>query len=534
MIAIDLKRHWSWKLVLGENQWEPLFAWMLACFFNVVTPSLSAIRLFPDLISLLAVLASYWSVRPLGGRWLAFAFGWATAFNFWSFTFSRFCVREGLLFLWVLLAFGFLVRIWLRERSYSLVFLLALVLGSGFYVFTSWPLVVLVVGYLSIVKILGYPMPRERWFSLSVLVLVTGALAVPMGLERLSDGGAAHIRVLFQPSSALMQAGKYIISLFWYGFHTVPWGPDWGGFFNPILGSLVFLGFVETARRASKPLMVLMFSTFGLFLAPGALANGFSPYRISGSLPLVLLFLVLGLRELLASLPSHRTGAVFLLILAPSLFLDFHHYVDSYGQSPRSLHYLKAYEVLKAESEISGPLDVFSEFNIDYDDKTLNLACYPFDALQDPHLTRPPQMAALVVNKAYLPFLRERFPANRWFTLDPDKDPAPCPFLLILIPFASMDPGTLQEWKEADRVCRQVNTLIKNKDPGTPWSRYQDPFLQVKDRFKGDPFLTTVCWEKIAFLNSSRRTTGALCRLIKMAFKGVMLRPISISIWPSP
>lgn len=502
MIAMDLNRHWSWKMLLGENQWEPLFAWLLSLFFKAIPPSLLAIRIFPGLISLLVVLGAFWAVRSWDRPWFAFVLAWATAFNFWSFTYSRLCVREGLLLLWIFLALGFLIRIWLGKKcSYSNILFLSLVLGSGFYIFTSWPLVLLIALVVSVVKIARYGSIRDKTFSFLLLFLTTGILAFPMVMARLSNGGLAHILYEYRPSTVVIQGGRYVASLFWYGFHSAPWGPDWGGFFNPVLASLLLLGFVETAYGASLSLKVLMFSAFVLLLAPGALADGFSPYRITALLPLALLFLVLGFKKLLEGRPK-SVGAVLLLLWIPSMILDIHHYWDSYGKVSGSKEYANAYEILDALRQKTGPLYIFSEFNNDYDNKTLDIADYPFNAAEKPPLSisRPP-WTCVITNIQYAPYFIKTFPGLQFKVLKTDKTGPddPKPFGIFLIPTSQIPIPMLKNWRKADNIYREIDFKIKNIKPGERWAGFLDTDPGRSNRFPKDPFLTAVYWEKTGF-----------------------------------
>ena len=190
VIAMELQRHWSWKLLLGENQWEPLFSWLLVLFFKVLPPSILSFRLFTSLLSIATIAASYWAVRPLGSRRFAIFTIWALAFSFWPFSLSRICIMHGLFVLWEIIALGFLLRISKSEKydTQSFIFL-GLMLGSGFYIFTTWPLVVLIIGgYIALEIILNRSM-SEAWRPSIFLIFTTVFLALPMVMARLSGGG---------------------------------------------------------------------------------------------------------------------------------------------------------------------------------------------------------------------------------------------------------------------------------------------------------------------------------------------------------
>ena len=502
VMAMELQEKWSWNLLLGENQWEPLFTWLLALFFKVARPSLMACRLFPDLLSLVSIPVYYWAIRPFGARF-SFITAWVSAFNFWSFTYSRMCVREGLLIPWEFLALGFLIRIMLsKNHILQYIFGLGLVLGSGFYVFTSWPLVVLVFGGMAVGKILQIHPEKNRWFKTVLLFILTTTLALPMVLARFSGKGFLHTQNVYQTEYFLPQFFRYLASLFWYGFHSAPWGPDWGGFLNPILGSFLLVGFMEIAHKAHIFLVALISTCFFLFLLPGALTSSFSPYRISSLLPLAVLLMAFGLKQLLKESPPSFYWITFFFLWIPSFFLDTHQYLGTYSMACRSPTYLNAYRVLENQSRQGDPIYVFSEFNMDYDDKTLNVACYPFDALQNPSLSQSrPKILALLLKIDYEGYLKKRFPEIRYEVLPSTGDQKETAQLgLFLIPCEELGDATLETWIKADRVCREINFSIKNKDPGAPWLEFADRLLVSKETFKGDPLLETLFWEKVAFL----------------------------------
>ena len=503
MTALDLQRHWSWKLLLGPNQWEPLFAWMLSLFFRVVPPSLTALRLFPDLLSLFAVFCAYWAFRSIGNRWFAFACAWAMALNFWSFTYSRWCVREGLLLPWELMAFGLAVRVCRWDKPIFIwVALLAAVLGSGFYVFTSWPQVALLTAVAVLMQMKWSRREWKKTLFLGCGFLLAAVLAAPMVGARLADGGVSHIRDVFDPSSFLPQAARYAASLFWYGFQSAPWGPSWGGFFNPVLGALFFLGVLQWARRVSPLGPAFLFLTFFFFIAPVALTSSFSPYRVTALLPLCVFLIAAGLNALLEGLSPPKAQALFLLMWIPSLALDFHHYVGSYSQVAGTREYAKAYGILEDQWKKTGPLVFLDDFNTDYDDKTLEVVCYPFDAVRhsDPD-SRPASWAALVADVHYAPYLTRRFPGLQWSALQTVPAPTlrPKPLGLFLIPTHQIPRPLLDRWQEVNGLYRDVDWAVKNKSRNELWASPLVSSDALSGLSKGDRFLTALYWEKAGF-----------------------------------
>jgi tetratricopeptide (TPR) repeat protein len=105
------------------------------------------------------------------------------------------------------------------------------------------------------------------------------------------------------------------------------------------------------------------------------------------------------------------------------------------------------------------------------------------------------------LNRQYIPFLLRRFPGSHFKILSkPDKNPLdPPPFALVFVPLPQIPGDTLDRWRQADLVYRQVNIDIKNKSPYAPWIDYSKSFSRIQDLSSMDPFLMAVYFEKTAF-----------------------------------
>ncbi|HEY5038777.1 MAG TPA: hypothetical protein VIJ93_06885, partial [bacterium] len=56
---------------------------------------------------------------------------------------------------------------------------------------------------------------------------------------------------------------------------------------------------------------------------------------------------------------------------------------------------------------------------------------------------------------------------------------------------------------QADRIYRQVNLDIQNKNPLDPWGNYCNDFSFLKEKFKNNRFLETIFWEKTGFFKGT-------------------------------
>ncbi|HXL73256.1 MAG TPA: hypothetical protein VN963_06475, partial [bacterium] len=288
--------------------------------------------------------------------------------------------------------------------------------------------------------------------------------------------------------------------------------------FNPLEGALIFLGVVSLAVDFKKAYSQWIFLTGFLFILPGILSNTVEICHVVQLFPLFSLIAVLGIQKIIADLPSvlHRKGTVVLLLAI--LILNLYHWLGPF-QSWNSLppeqkdwvpiEYYQAYKIIKEKNLESGPLDVFSEFTLDFYNKTLNIACFPLDALQNPRLSsKAPVWSALLVNKYYIPFLKNRFPRSEWFLLKKDDIRYHSDLALGLIPNDSMKPDELDAWKKSDRVLRNLNLQLKAETSPIPWAKIKNLFLESSKTFENDPFLSAIFWEKIALLDANRVDYG--------------------------
>ena len=122
------------------------------------------------------------------------------------------------------------------------------------------------------------------------------------------------------------------------------------------------------------------------------LSNSLELYRLLQVFPLLMVSATLGFRLLLPAGFKGRSLIVAVLLLAGFFLWDSYNFIGHYadirsaplGQQWREVEYFNAYNKLKNLAVTDGPIYLFSDFSTDYDNKTLEVACYPFDALQNP------------------------------------------------------------------------------------------------------------------------------------------------------
>jgi hypothetical protein len=382
-----------------------------------------------------------------------------------------------------------------------------MVLGLGFYAVPSWPVVLLSVGLL---LFLLFRKTKGGPWSLGFLVLgVTVLTALPTVLARLGPGGMSHFQDNFEPSRIPHSIVAYLQGFFWDGRPGFPFGPNSGGILDPVLGALALLGILKARRAVPAPVFGGVMICFGLGLLPGVLSNSLELYRIDHAMPWAYLAAAFGVQALLTGrgkLPAWKRALPLLLL---PLTLDAANYATHYcapepttaGNQWRSPKYSRAFRILQGFASSDRPVDLFTEFSMDYDNKTLNLAAYGLDALQGAAgQEAPPAWAALLMKVDYAPYLTSAYPGTRVFPLPPDSAlEEKLPFALFLIPTPSLGEKNLRAWERADRTCRDVNYAIKDKAPNRSWRDYAGVLAKDRELFRNDPFLSTVLAEKCAF-----------------------------------
>ena len=512
ILGMGQAKSWQWRLLWGPDQHEPLLIWFLGIYFKILNPSLFSLRLFSTLLSIATSFLAYWAARKYFSAWLSFFFCWFLTFSFWNLTLARLCIVVILIPSIQCLCFGwlglFLKTTNLKEKW---VWLIILSLGGtiGFYAWLNWGFVWLSLGAILTAHCLRNKVNIKK---MPIVFISTAILFVlPLGLARFSPGGTQHIQDVFTVYF-LKPLCLYLTCVFWDGSFSFPYGSNWGGIFNPILSSLIFVGLLYLFRTGKKIfiisfIFILFFSTL-----PGVLTKSIELYRILPLFPFLTILASLGIICLFFERASLFTLGGAIILMMGSLGLDLHNYFNHYSniqttslnQQWRNVEYYDAYKILENQTRLTGPIYIFSEFNTDYDNKTLNIACYPFDVLQNPSLSKAaPQWAAVILNSQYFPFLIKNYPGLKFKILNTDKQGSydPRPFGIFLIPVSQISKENLSRWIKADQVHRQLGLEIKNKTAIESWEKYSEFLSNRKDQVIGDRFLEAFYWEKLAFFN---------------------------------
>ncbi|HEY5039631.1 MAG TPA: hypothetical protein VIJ93_11210, partial [bacterium] len=306
--------------------------------------------------------------------------------------------------------------------------------------------------------------------------------------------------------------------------------PFWGGYFNPLLASAFFLGTLELLRFRFLPLTRFLCLALGVLVVPGVLTGGVEMFRVVPILPILLVVVGLGITRLLISLkpPFRKTvfAAFFLISMGCDSFHLFSVYHSLWTQprdnwfASKSVERLRAYSILDGLRRKEGLGYVMSDLVPDLYDQSLTLATHGFNVGENPHL-RPQnaKWAAFLVNIHYQPYLAQKFPESKWVWLASDLRSADGGLALGIVPFPSSQSVLLTRYLQANGAMQAlVPEVFENRD-----YKPREPVLKNLVRlypfFKGDPFLESCFWEKIAENEYGDRQYGAQITALQMAIE---------------
>jgi hypothetical protein len=506
-LAFDLTQKWDWTLIRTDGQMEPLLLWLLSFLFKIMNPSILCLRIFTVFFSIASSLAAYFATRIFLNKSLSFIFVCLFSFSFWEIDLSRQCTPNDLIPFFELVAFFVLGLYWRSQKNTSRwlwVLVLSFWTGLGFYTYINWAVVCVFI----LVGLIMISVKKEK-LKILAFILIAAGLTMPLVFARMSPHSTSYAKHFFENFSLFFSISQYTRGLFWNGTSSNPLGPAWGGYFDTISGALILTGVLYSLRNLfSKTLIVLGAGIF-LTLLPGILTNNLELQRITPVLPFFIFLAVLGIKSLLEnrgeSFQPMSLGVILILIMALNTFQLFGPYNDIRQTPPgrhwRSMIYFKAHRILEGLSDQSGPVYIFNEWNENYFDKTLDLACYPFNAAQNSQIIpKNPVWIAFLTDADYEPFLKKEFPHLQTRLLDDSISPDDPNHLirLFLIPVSDISEETLKNWLMADQDCRWIALSILNKNPSIPWSPFEKDYSGLAVQCAKDRFLASILWEKAA------------------------------------
>jgi len=516
-LALLLSRHWTWRFFYTFGQAPPLPVWTAAALLKLGYSPFLSLWIPSAVVSCLTVGAGYFASREFFSKIFSVLLGGLLAFSFWPLYMGRFCHQGIWLPLWVCSSLFLLGRLrnsrGLRPRNFWAL-ALGLTAGLGSFTFTPWVAVAFLLG-LTLLALEGAdPKKNLAPFGLFLLGSLLGLL--PFLNAVLKEGYGQHILSVtawsgWTPlSNQFSVVSGYLSSLFWGPLQDgSAYTPTGGGFLNPLLDAFFFLGFLEALRYRKDGRVKWILIAFPFFLLPGLLSMNVETFRVAQILPLSLWFCALGAQSLAAELPSGGRTGFLVLALAISLGLDGSRLAAPYADDskPRfpevwpvkSMERYRAFQLLGSMSRWSGPGWVFTHFDPDsFNDPTLSLAATPFNAAENAAIpAAKARWAAVFVNAHYRSFLSRRFPEAKWFWVGKDQGEEDGGKALGIIPLLPGNEADLRHWAEVYAFFRRADLLRfwQNKEDFNEVIRTLEG---ARPDLKGDPFLESVYWEKMA------------------------------------
>ncbi len=531
--ASQLSRQWNWQILYGSSQAPPLYLWLLAGTFKWFGVSLFSLWFLPALISSLLFPVSYWAARGFFNRSCSVALAFIFGFSFWPLYVGRFSLMTGLVLLFECLTLGLLARFLTRTepaRKPGLAAALGAMTGLGFYTYLHWPVLAAAVGatlifwaankgmgknFLRVKILLSFLLPCAcLLLPLALWISGEGLDQMVFYLRHLSAGNPA-----VHPNEQINISLSYITSLFWgmdLKYHT--YQPVFGGYLNPLMGSLFFMGLIEVIPRLKNRFYQWLLASLPFFLLPGILTSERATSRMVLAFPILAVLVVLGLGRLLSDRPR-RNVLILSLILVIAAGLDFFHLFAAYPAVWKSLDnwngYGKSYTryqaFLRLEklSKTQGPGYLFSDFVPGLSDQTLSVADFRINLSNPQGLTSGPvPWVGLLANANLIPFLKKSFPTGQAWWISKDIGSPEGGWMLWVIPGKDLPAKIFRRWFQASAALKLFIEKSLLYVPGQSLEPMEMALRKIHSLFQSDPLLETYYFEKMADLSTRKMITG--------------------------
>ncbi len=525
--ATQLNHQWHWNLFFGISHLPPGFYWLLALFFKIIPPSLFSLWLFPALISMGTLTMGYLASRHFFSKSFSTLMALFWSFCFWPLYLGRFNISPILIPFWECFCL-LLLGHYLHARSFELKIrrglCLSLGLGLGFYINLHWPLIAFMIGIAYLCSLRSIKKTGQQIFLFLIGFLPIFLLLIPLIIQYVNLPTNTYLESLwvFKNNISLIHylqiAGSYLTALFWGidpEIHEFGYRPLWGGFLNPLMDTLFFLGLIELVQQRRHPWVRWIMGAFLLFLLPGFLTSNFEIFRILPVLPLLLFCVALGFQVLLIRLPGEKTVYFLGMICLCSFGIDFFHlswiypnfwksHPEKWEQYAKQRQCYDAYQILKQIQVTREPGLVLNEFTTclgkDPKEQSLTVACFPFDAQRNSSLGfEKARWAAVLVETPDVLFLSQRFPKSKWFELGPSLYPNAPPhrYWMMVTSLTNQNTETFQRWSIANLFLQDL--FYESLNPVNLHFREDMNYRLFENHklFKSDLFLESHFWKVV-------------------------------------
>lgn len=503
LCAIRLKENWIWNFFFNWSQLPPFYIWLLTGLYKVAGVSFAALWALPAFLSSISILFLWKGLRPFVSRSFAFSFLTLLCIQFWPCFVGRFSHQAVLMLFWESMGFWILAKLFTRTLLSShktLLFLLGLWVGAGFYTYFGWPLVALLIGLTlwgGIRQGLLKP-SNTAWFLLGSILA-----AAPLVLAAFHVGFGGYLTSLVwshpNPENSIPWSPwknlYYFTSFFWAGMtKTFAYNPQWGGFLNPLEGAFFFLGIGVLWKYRLQMLIRWAGLGFIVLFLPCLLANNSNWFHVISLIPFFMGTILLGFFTLWARAGSPKSKALLVLVFIISCALDAVNLIKSREainlQKPLP-ETLQTYRLLDRLQSERGPGYIFSRFVCKPWTPFLDFATYPFNLLHGQTGKKGTPWVGVLTNVNYQPFLEKRYPGGKVYWLDKIYPPPDGGLMLWVAPLNSNLNETLPLWISADQALNPFWARYNDVDPRHGYDDIQQSLRQALPFFKGDPFLNS-------------------------------------------
>ena len=537
--GLHLMKHWDTSLLYGISRMPLGYFWALAAVFKLFGVSFFSLWLLPAFLSALALIFLLMASKKSFGRSFGFLFSSLVALSFWPLYCGRLSQPGMMAFFWesvcLWILYGFLTPP-KKQGKLGWAAGLGFCVGAGFYTFTSWWSVFL----LLTVFVWVHRGPdkknnlKETFGFLIALLLTAGPFW--LNLIRESYGGYVSNLFLFQSMSSFEYGWRFALSnmtmLFWgAGPSGECYRPVFGGLLNPLLASAFFIGLAWIIRNWKEAWSRWLTFALGLGLLPGIMTTSVEMYRVLPVLPFLLIVCCLGLSWLFSEINPQQSFGWFVFFLFLSTAIDTYHLLGPYHQiwgTPnsecadfKSVERWRALKELQLQSKQQGPGIIFMDFVLKSFDQTLTIADYSFDALRNSDLSiDQAKWFAVLTNPNFVPFLQKRFPGSRWYWLSQDLSRLDGGLSLGIIMIAPENKKIVEKWIAANLVFRKLTLEMIFQSQ----KRSGESIIQELNGFEplvqDDVFLESCLWGKMEFYNV---VMGDIDAAIHSVQKGLVL-----------
>jgi hypothetical protein len=276
-------------------------------------------------------------------------------------------------------------------------------------------------------------------------------------------------------------------------------GPLWGGYLNPLLGSVFLLGLVELFRLRRHPLFYWGGASFLLCLAPGFFSNTLEMMRILSILPLCSVLACWGLWRLLAGFPPARRKYFLALFFAISLGLDLHHLwgpyhrwalPDKYSAGSKCPEHFQAFQILKEIARVKGPFLLFSDLCDDVFDQSLYVTAYGFNAAVNPRLSaNEAKWAAVLLEAKDLTVFNREFPRAVYCNISRGLRPPRSAMSMALLEVTDENRGQFLQWVKVQKAIQNLYPDIPHHVARPSYDRLLSGLWGAYRSASGDPYL---------------------------------------------